>query len=133
MHAHQSTDQLVSKYNTVVYALYDKPSVALCDDGCLQLAFRCARPGCKRLTPVNRYEHHQSGPDNSSTGGLVNHVRSCWGSEKYEEISESKTKDVAEEKVKCTKQGTLTFLFGAKDGKFRFSFQNHTLIEVWYV
>jgi len=133
MHTHLRSDKLMSNYNAPVYALYKLPAVALCDDGRLQLAFTCAKPGCKRPTPVNRYEHHHTGTDNGSTGGLIAHAKSCWGIDKYNEVAQAKTRNAAEEQVKHVKQGTLSFLFGAKDGKPRFGFKNHTALEVRYV
>jgi len=132
-YAHQGPDKLLSKYNAPVHVLYKQPAVSLCNDGRLQLAFVCAKPGCKQPTAVNHYEHHQTGSDNGSTGGLIVHAMSCWGSDKYEEVAAARTKVAAKEQVKHAKQGTLTFLFGTKNGKPRFGFKNHTLLEVRYV
>ena len=85
--------------------------------------FVCARPGCQQSTPVNRFESHVKGSDNSSTGGLRQHAISCWGKSKVNQVLAAKNKGGAKELVKCTRQGNLTFLFGSGSGKaFTFSF-----------
>jgi len=125
----------MTKYDALVYALYHQPTVSLCDDGRLALKFTCVRPDCKRRgKPLNRYEHHATGPDNGSTGGLRHHVISCWGKAKLVKVDATKSKGAAEEKVRRTKQGTLTFLFGSgNSSKFTFSFKNHTPHEIRFV
>ena len=124
-------DERMKHYNSALYALYDKPTIMLCDDGRIALMFKCMRPGCRRKTRVNRYESHLKRSDNTSTSGLRHHTISCWGVAKVKQVLAAKTKVTAEKYVRQTKQGNLTFLFGAGKGKkFTFSFKNHTALEV---
>jgi len=122
-------DSCMQNSNSTLYALFEKPTIELCDDGRICLMFKCINPECKNPTATKRRQRHDNKANNTSTGRLRNHIISCWGEEKYNEVIGTKKRGPARMGKRAT-QAKLEHLFGTGEKPFAFSDQNHVPHEV---
>ena len=88
-----------------MYAFYQAVPDIKYVEGCHMHVFECVAKSC-----TYKCRHFLDGPDHSSTGNLIKHVKSCWGEAAYEAAMACKhAKDAHESVVKLlTKTGTIT-------------------------
>ena len=108
-------------WTSLVYAFYHPiPNIEYVD-GCHMHVFHCAAKSCKY-----KCCHFLDGPNHSSTGNLIKHIKTCWGNAAYEATSDCQHANAACKNVvkPLTTMGTITMAF-KRNGKGKVSYRHH--------
>jgi len=104
-------DRMMERWTSPVYAFYCPIPDITYVGGRRAHVFKCAAKSCKYT--CRRY---LDGPDRSSTGNLIKHVKTCWGDAAYEAATDCQHANDARESVvkPLKKTGTITESFDRK-------------------
>ena len=102
---------MIKRWTSPVYAFYDPIPDIEYVDGCQAHVFQYATKSCSYKCCC-----FLDGPNHSSTGNLIKHVKSCWGEAAYEAAADCQhTNDAHENIIKpLAKTGTITVAFNQK-------------------
>ena len=116
----------MKRWTSQIYAFYEHiPDIAYFNSRRAHV-FKCGATSCKY-----KCRRFLDGPDRSSTGNLIKHVKSCWGDVAYAAATECKNADEARDNVaKPLGMGTITASFERiGKGKVTYMHRQHTKTE----
>lgn len=120
-------EQMMKWWTSPVYAFYQPIPDIKYIDGRHAHVFNCAAKSC-----TYKCQCFLDGPNHSSTGSLIKHVKTCWGKAAYEAATACQhAKDTCESIVQpLATTGTITAAFDQKGkGKVSYRHCQHTKTE----
>lgn len=117
----------MKRWTSPIYAFYQAiPNIEYVN-GRRAHVFKCAAKSC-----TYKCRRFLDGPDRSSTGNLIKHVKSCWGDAAYEAAVDCQHANDARESVikLLMTTGTITVAFNRKEkAKVSYRHRQHTKTE----
>jgi hypothetical protein len=120
-------EHMMKHWTAPVYAFYHPIPDIEYVDGRRAHVFQCTPKSCSY-----KCRRFLDGPDHSSTGNLIKHVKSCWGDAVYEAATNCQNANDARESIvkPLVKTGTITVAFDQKGkGKVTYRHRQHTKME----
>ncbi|KIJ94929.1 hypothetical protein K443DRAFT_109642, partial [Laccaria amethystina LaAM-08-1] len=118
---------MLKRWTSPIYTFYHPIPDIEYVDGRRAHVFQCTAKSCSY-----KCHHFLDGPDCSSTGNLIKHVKSCWGDAAYEAATNCQNANNARESIvkPLVKTGTITVAFDRKGkGKVTYRHRQHTKTE----
>jgi hypothetical protein len=120
-------ERMMKRWTSPVYAFYQAiPNIEYID-GRRGHVFKCAAKSC-----TYKCRRFLDGPDRSSTGNLIKHVKSCWGDTAYQAAVDCQHANDARKSVvkPLMTTGTITAAFDRKGkGKVSYRHRQYTKTE----
>jgi hypothetical protein len=120
-------ERMLKRWTSPIYTFYHPIPDIEYVDGRRAHVFQCTAKSCSY-----KCRHFLDGPDRSSTGNLIKHVKSCWGDAAYEAATNCQNANDARESIvkPLVKTGTITVAFDRKGkGKVTYRHRQHTKTE----
>lgn len=124
---HLNLERMMKRWTSPVYAFYCPIPDIKYVDGRRAHIFKCMAKSCKYTC-----RRFLDGPDRSSTGNLIKHIKMCWGEAAYEAATDCGHANEARQSVvkPLTMTGTITTAFDRKGkGKVSYRHRQHTKTE----